>query len=292
MIHVSRSGATLGIFEEEKVREGLETGEFIGTDLGWMEGMPAWRPLTELEDFHTVASVPPPEPEPTAEAAAIPAELVSPVMEATAERPGLPWENREQLGFFNALLDTVMMVLLRPADAFSAMRREGGLLDPLLYALILGMLGAVVSMLFSIGFQALDWGNQSGMGMMMGMGMMSAFTLLLAPFAILIFAFIFAGLVHLALMLLGGANRPFETTLRVTCYSSGSANVLQLIPLCGGLIAGIYALVLDCMGLARAHETDTWRAVVAVLSPLLLCCGSILLVVMLMGGLITAANWR
>ena len=52
MIHVSRSGATLGIFEEEKVREGLRTGQFIGTDLGWMEGMPTWRPLSELESFH------------------------------------------------------------------------------------------------------------------------------------------------------------------------------------------------------------------------------------------------
>ena len=62
-IHVSRSGANLGTFAEEKVREGLRTGEFIGTDLGWMEGMATWRPLSELEDFQTIP--PPPVVEPT-----------------------------------------------------------------------------------------------------------------------------------------------------------------------------------------------------------------------------------
>lgn len=54
----------LGVFEEEKVREGLGTGEFIATDLGWMEGMANWRPLAELDDFRAPSSsvVPPPSP--------------------------------------------------------------------------------------------------------------------------------------------------------------------------------------------------------------------------------------
>ncbi len=68
-IHVSRSGATLGIFEEEKIREGLRTGEFIGTDLGWMEGMASWRPLSELDDFRAVA---PARMEPVAPTASLP----------------------------------------------------------------------------------------------------------------------------------------------------------------------------------------------------------------------------
>jgi hypothetical protein len=57
MIHVNRSGQNLGIFDETRVREGLATGEFIGTDLGWQEGMPAWRPLSELESFGAQAVI-------------------------------------------------------------------------------------------------------------------------------------------------------------------------------------------------------------------------------------------
>ena len=38
-------------------------------------------------------------------------------------------------------------------------------------------------------------------------------------------------------------------------------------------IAGIWALILNCIGLARAHEIETGRAVLAVLLPVILCCG-------------------
>ena len=113
------------------------------------------------------------------------------------------------------------------------------------------------------------------------------------PFILVIVAFIVSGLFHLVLMLVGGAKQPFETTLRVVCFSSGSANFLQVIPFCGGIIAAIYSFVLNCVGLAQTHETDTWRAVVAVLSPIVICCGGGLALVILMGGLAAAgANWH
>ena len=283
-IHVSRSGATLGIFEEEKIREGLRTGEFIGTDLGWMEGMASWRPLSELDDFRAAA--------PATETVA-PAVTASPAIIATPARTGLPWENREQAGWFNALFETIQMVLLRPVEAFSVMRREGGFMDPLLYTLILGMVGAVVSFIFSIGLNSFGIGRHNGMGAMFGMGAASFTMLILMPVLIVIGTFVGAGIIHLCLMLVSGANQPFETTVRVICYGSGSANVLQIIPLCGGTIAGIYSIVLNCIGLARAHETDTWRAVVAVLAPVVFCCGGMIFFVLMMGGLAAAgANWH
>ena len=285
-IHVSRSGATLGIFEEEKVREGLRTGEFIGTDLGWMEGMATWRPLSELDDFRTA----PPPPAAAQPVAAVPAPAATVI--TTTARTGLPWEHREQLGWFNALLETIQMVLLRPMEAFSIMRREGGFLDPLLYTLILGMVGAVISFFFSFGLRSFGLGRGHGLGAMFGMGATSFFMLIMMPFIIVIFTFIGAGIVHLVLMLVSGANQPFETTVRVLCYGSGSANILQVIPLCGGLFATIYSIVLNCIGLARAHETDTWRAVVAVVAPVVLCCGGGFLLA-LMGGLAAmGANWN
>ena len=287
-IHVSRSGTTLGIFEEEKIREGLRTGEFIGTDLGWMEGMVSWRPLSELDDFRKAA----PAAEPVAAAAAV--MTTSPaILGTTPARTGLPWENREQAGWFNALLETIQMVLLRPMEAFAVMRREGGFMDPLLYTLILGMVGAVASFIFSIGLHSFGMGRRSGLGALFGMGATSFGMLIVMPVIIVIFAFIMAGIAHLVLMLLSGAKQPFETTLRVICFGSGSANVLQIIPICGGTIAAIYSIVLNCIGLARAHETDTWRAVVAVLAPIILCCGGAFFFALMVGGLAAAgANWH
>ena len=286
MIHVNRSGATLGVFDEEKVREGLRTGEFIGTDLGWMEGMPAWRPLSELEDFRT------PPPPPPLQAAPQPTMAVT--SGPATERTGLPWENREGRTLINALIDTLTMIFTRPAEAFSIMKREGGLGEPLVYTMILGTVGAVVSLGYSFIMQSvgLMTDRSSGIGALFGFGMASVFLVLLIPIFLVAGTFIAAAIAHVCLMIVGGANRTFETTFRVLCYAGGSANALQLVPVCGGALAGVASLILNCIGLARAHETDTWRAVVAILLPLVVCCGGLAVLFAILLGSLAGTNWR
>jgi hypothetical protein len=291
MIHVSRSGAQLGVFDEDRVREGLATGEFIGTDLGWTEGMAAWRPLSELESFRTV---PPPPVTPAAATADEPGataaaadQMVLSAPTTTADRTGLPWENREQLGFVNGLWETILMVLTKPNDAFGVMRREGNFLDPLLYAVLLGTFGSVVAFIYQGVLQSVGLvssGSGDGLAALAGFGATSILMLVLMPVILLLGLFVGSAITHLCLMLVGGANQSYETTLRVMSYSSGSASVLQVIPLCGGIISALYTIVLNCIGLARAHQTDTWRAVVAVLLPAFLCCGLVAFVVTVIVG--------
>jgi hypothetical protein len=48
--------------------------------------------------------------------------------------------------------------------------------------------------------------------------------------------------------------------------------------------------VCNCIGLARAQETDTGRAVLAVFSPLILCCGGGLLIAFMFAGAWTASH--
>ena len=43
-------------------------------------------------------------------------------------------------------------------------------------------------------------------------------------------------------------------------------------PLCGGVIGGIWALVIVIIGLAAAHEIPTGKAAAAVLIPIVVCC--------------------
>ena len=84
-------------------------------------------------------------------------------------------------------------------------------------------------------------------------------------------------------MIVGGANQPFETTFRVLAFTQGSTGVLQLIPVCGGVIACVWGIVVNCIGLARAHETDTGRVVLAVILALVFCCGLPTLLLLFMG---------
>jgi hypothetical protein len=146
--------------------------------------------------------------------------------------------------------------------------------------------GGIVSFLFSLGFQSIGLfaDKNNSLAAITGMGIGFA-TIILLPLFIVIGLFIGSGIVHLCLMIVGGANQPFETTFRVVAFSQGSAGPLQIVPLCGGLISGVWALVCNCIGLARAHETDTGRAVLAVFLPLIVCCGGLLLILFMFGAM-------
>jgi hypothetical protein len=276
MIHVNRGATSLGVFSEEEVREGLRTGRFVSTDIGWREGMANWQPLSQFTEFGAGTPGTPP--------AQISAAATS---EAAAPRSGLPWEHRQERGFFNAFVETLVMVLTKPGEAFAVMKREGGLGEPLIYALIGGCLGGIVSLLFSMGLQSVGFfaDRHDMFGAMGGMGAGSAAFIVLIPLFVVIGLFIGSAIVHLCLMIVGGANQSFETTFRVLAFSQGSTGPLQMIPVCGGLISGVWALVCSCIGLARAHDTDTGRAVLAVFLPLIVCCGGLMLILFMLFGL-------
>jgi len=117
------------------------------------------------------------------------------------------------------------------------------------------------------------------------MGIGSVAFIILLPLFVVIGLFVGSAVVHVCLMIVGGANQPFETTYRVVAFTQGSTGPLQMIPVCGGAIAGIWGLVSTCIGLSRAHQTDTGRAVLAVLLPVIICCGGIFVVAMMFGAL-------
>src|ERR1700761_4733377 len=125
MIHVNRGTTSLGVFSENEIREGLSAGRFAPTDIGWREGMANWQPLSQFAEFAGAAPPALPPVQPGAAPTLIPA----------SARSGLPWEHRQERGFFNAFIETLTMVLTKPGEAFSVMKREGGLGEPLIYAL-------------------------------------------------------------------------------------------------------------------------------------------------------------
>src|SRR5947199_6866116 len=102
MIHVNRGATSLGVFSEEEVREGLGTGRFAPTDLGWREGMASWKPLSQFSEFGAAAPAAPP-----------PQTGAVSTSETPASRSGLPWEHRQERGFFSAFIETLAMVLTK-----------------------------------------------------------------------------------------------------------------------------------------------------------------------------------
>ena len=285
MIHVNRGATSLGVFPEEQVREGIRAGRFVPTDLGWREGMASWQPLSQFSEFAEdigaapAASIPPQTPAPPA--------MITPGGGSTSvPRSGLPWDARATKGLFSAFIETLQMVLTRPSEAFTAMQREGGLGEPLLYAVIGGTFGTLFALTYNYAFRSLalfPTRHNAFENMIGGVGLI--FLLVFTPLLVVIGTFIWSAILHLCLMMVGGAKQSFETTFRVICFGGGSLNPLLVIPFCGGLVVLIWKIVVYSIGLARAHETDTGRAVLAVLLPLVLCCGGIFVVAMMFGAL-------
>jgi hypothetical protein len=100
--------------------------------------------------------------------------------------------------------------------------------------------------------------------------------------------FISAAILHVLLLLFGGAPRGFEATFRVRCYAE-AASVIRLIPFCGTAVFFIYILILLIVGLSEAHRIGRGRAAAAVLVPLvLLCCCCAGAISLMLGGLASA----
>jgi hypothetical protein len=273
MIHVARDGAKLGEFTLEQIQEGLRTGQFRATDLGWQPGMADWRPLSELAG--------------AAASPALPLAAAATGVSVDSPGAGLPWEHRAQLGLFKAWFDTVSLLITKPSEAFTMMRPEGGLTDPLLFGLIGGSLGGIVSIIFQGVFQSIPGiagRNDAFNSLGIQMWLVLLIYAVLMPLLVTVGLFLGGAILHLCLMLVGGANRPFETTFRVACFSAGAANLFSMVPFCGGIIALVYQIVMECIGLSRAHPTTTGKALMAIFLPIIVCCGLSVLLVILLGG--------
>jgi len=197
------------------------------------------------------------------------------------DRHGPAWEKRKELGFFKSIVATVKAVLLEPAETFSTMKREGGLGAPLGYQVLLTWVAFLAVALYNVAFQGIIGSVTPKTNAPFNPAALSATIMgvlvFVMPVLTVIGTFIFAGLIHLSLMLCQGARQPFEATFRTYCYAFGSATVLQFIPFCGGTAGFIWGVVAMCIGIAKVHEITTGRSVLAVLLPFGVCCVTLFL---------------
>jgi hypothetical protein len=180
-------------------------------------------------------------------------------------RPGeeekyCPWEDLEKMGFLEALMTTLKEVLLSPTQFYRRMPTSGGVKNPLIFGLILGVFGGVLALAWQQVFllrirESPEITTTHLLGITIGL-----------PFIVLVTLYLGSAIIHLCLMVVGGNRRGFEATFRVIAYSS-STQIFALIPLIGGLIIPIYTLAIEIIGLKEGHGIGTGRAVLAVFLP-------------------------
>ena len=207
-------------------------------------------------------------------------------------RPPLPFEDTGR-SFLEGLLQTVMLLVTNPKEAFARMTPESMLGRALFYGVLLAWFGTfcglVWNMLFGEAFSSFmpaEYQDQWGMMGTTGFGQF-VIMMVISPVLTLIWLFVLGAVVHVFLMMFGGANKGFSTTIKVVAYAE-TAQLAAVVPIVGGLAAFFWWIALSIVGLAEAHGTSLGKAAGAVLAPVLLCCVCLIVGVVLFAGSILA----
>ena len=180
-----------------------------------------------------------------------------------------PWEDQENLGFVQGIGRTIKESLFSTQDFFSRLPLGGGVLAPLLYALIIETVGTMVSALWGLALKNPLF-PETGLS-----GNMTTAATLLIPVLVFMGIVLSALLLHVSLLIVGGAKENFEATFRVVCYSA-AAELFNVIPLVGWIIALIWKLYITLIGLRTVHRITTARAAIAIFLPLIAACGLVI----------------
>ena len=201
----------------------------------------------------------------------------------TEESKYCAWEDKGRLGFIGALFETWKQSLFNPTQFFRRLPVTGGIGNPLIYGIILGVIGMVFSTMYQqLWGQLLDfsrWAPYLGRDFdfeaynfsRQFQSISSLITLLISPVLVTIGMFIASGIFHLILMIFGWKKESFEATFRVIAYSE-SVQFFQIVPFLGGMIATVWSLVLYIIGLKEVHKLSIGQALIVILLPLFLCC--------------------
>ncbi len=206
----------------------------------------------------------------------------------------VPFEDPSQY-FFTGFFQTVKLVLFQPTHFFRNYKLDGSIVKPLVFGLILGWAAAIIRFVCSrfVGsmfnkiserlpqIEGFDWEKMQQWSLAQGT-LKTILQILLAPMIIALALFVATGFYHLFLMFVRGNRKKYEATFNVAAYGLAT-QVAEIIPFCGSIIAWVYGIVLTIIGLTEAHETDSWKAVFAVLVPVILCCFCFL-ILMVWGG--------
>jgi hypothetical protein len=213
-----------------------------------------------------------------------------------APPPRIPWEDPARASVFERFTETVKLLATQPGEAYARMSTTGGIGKPLAFAIGIGWAAIIIASIWMLlfGGMALPFMDRSDFGAAgAAFGLSTGFLIMLmilAPIFVIIGVFLQAAILHLMLMLVGGAIRGFEATARVCSYAQ-AAELAQIVPCCGGILSAVWSLILLIVGLSTAHGITRGKAAVAVILPVVLCCG-LMAALMFMGVLAGIASSR
>jgi hypothetical protein len=209
-----------------------------------------------------------------------------------------PWERRREIGYWNGFKDTVVAVLGRPSEIFGRMLPDTDD-GTLLYFVFVSIIPDMVAL--ATAWARFDLESVDQVMKMAPKGMPDAFKsvfelyasplgLALALGAVALFKLFslmyWAGCTHLLLRLFAQGGRGWTATYKTFVYAS-TPDLINVVPMCGGIVALVWTWVAGVIGLSRIHGVSALVAFAAMFLGLLvpaclLSCGAGALMPLLM----------
>ena len=225
----------------------------------------------------TPASYPPGPPSfdpPGAPPPAVPPAAVIPW-----EEPGRPW--------LSGAIETVKLLISSPRGAYERVPVRADVLRPVLFALLLGWIGLLFSSMWELTLGDMMRNMMPQSGQPSPPRAIYLVMMMFGPVVVAVGLLVSSALIHVALMLVGGAKNGFVATLRAISYAQ-AANVAMVLPFCGSLLASVGIIVLQIIGVSVLHRISIGKAIVGVLIPLVACCACVATIFAIFGAAIIA----
>lgn len=258
-------------YVQEQTDECIKCGVVISKFLKYLEAV---KPVEGEGASPAAVASPGAVASPAAEGPQAQRDIGIPLEEASGSTP---WEDIASLGFFTAFFRTAQEVFNTPDIFFRRMPVNHGILNPLLYGIIAGYIGALITSFWQYAFSGMFGGglNFSAVSSVI-------FHAFILPILIIIILFVGSIIIHISVMIFGG-KRGFEATFRVLSFSN-SIQLVSVVPLFGALYALIFYPVLIVVGLKETHRITMGRSALAVFVSLiigLLIIGGIVLLLLM-----------
>lgn len=151
------------------------------------------------------------------------------------------------------ILGTAVKVITNPAGFYREMPKTGGLIEPLIFAVALGLVSGVITAIlsiFSLGSVASFW---------MGLAY-----IILSPIMVAIGSFIGAAIIFIIWKIMG-SQEPYETAYRCMAYSMAIYPVtvlLGIIPYLGSILGLAWMLYLIVVASTEVHKIPKQTALI------------------------------
>ncbi|MEI8139704.1 MAG: YIP1 family protein [bacterium] len=149
------------------------------------------------------------------------------------------------------IIDTAKQVIMNPAEFYRGMSKVGGFGDPLIFAVVIGVVTGLVQAVLGM----LHFGTGAA-------GFMALGAIIIVPIMVAIFGFVGAAIVWVIWKLMG-SNESYETAYRCGAYASAISPitaVASLIPVVGSLVGLGWMTYLLVMASVEVHKIPAKKA--------------------------------